>query len=182
MNVSRRDFMKTVGAGAAAAGLAGYASSSPRVALAGPTGGPKVCWPGGSYKWFEKHIETCCPGEPLAADEMRITFLGTSCIPRLSQQGVSVYVEVGPTHTNPNDAATIPDTSGLRHVRLRHGSARQLHRHGHPVQPHGQDLHRSFACRSHERAVGDLLFRGSERSQVSALCVGAVGIGPARSG
>ncbi len=34
-------------------------------------------------------------GEKLAADEMRITFLGTSCIPRLSQECNSIYVEVG---------------------------------------------------------------------------------------
>lgn len=34
-------------------------------------------------------------GEALAPDEMRITFLGTSCIPRLSQECNSVFVEVG---------------------------------------------------------------------------------------
>jgi ribonuclease Z len=35
------------------------------------------------------------PGTPLGEKEMRITFLGTSCIPRLSQECNSVYVEVG---------------------------------------------------------------------------------------
>ncbi|MCX6269020.1 MAG: MBL fold metallo-hydrolase [Bacteroidetes bacterium] len=35
------------------------------------------------------------PGTPLGAHEMRITFLGTSCIPRLSQECNSVFVEVG---------------------------------------------------------------------------------------
>jgi len=35
------------------------------------------------------------PGEKLDPDEMRITFLGTSCIPRLSQECNSVYIEVG---------------------------------------------------------------------------------------
>lgn len=36
------------------------------------------------------------PGtETLGANEMRITFLGTSCIPRLSQECNSVFVEVG---------------------------------------------------------------------------------------
>ena len=35
------------------------------------------------------------PGEALATDQMRITFLGTSCIPRLSQECNSVFVEVG---------------------------------------------------------------------------------------
>ncbi len=40
-------------------------------------------------------LPTCEPGEKLGKNEMRITFLGTSCLPRLSQQGNSVYVEVG---------------------------------------------------------------------------------------
>jgi ribonuclease Z len=35
------------------------------------------------------------PGTPLGEHEMRITFLGSSCIPRLSQECNSVYVEVG---------------------------------------------------------------------------------------
>lgn len=95
MSISRRTFMKTVGAGAAAAGVAGYIGTS-RAASAAPTG--QICYPGGAYTWFFDELQTCCPGEPLDADEMRITFLGTSCIPRLSQQGVSVYVEVGPSH------------------------------------------------------------------------------------
>ncbi len=34
-------------------------------------------------------------GEPLAPDEMRITFLGTSCIPRLAQECNSIFVETG---------------------------------------------------------------------------------------
>ena len=42
-------------------------------------------------------LEPVCPGEPLAEGEMRITFLGTSCTPMLTQQGLSVYVELGPT-------------------------------------------------------------------------------------
>jgi ribonuclease Z len=40
-------------------------------------------------------LPTFRPGEKLGEDEMRITFLGTSCLPRLTQQGPSVYVEVG---------------------------------------------------------------------------------------
>ena len=35
------------------------------------------------------------PGEDLAEDEMRITFLGTSPIPRIAQAATSIFVEVG---------------------------------------------------------------------------------------
>ena len=107
MNDSRRNFMKTVGLGAAAAGLMGYTQSAPQVAWARPAGDPAVCKPGGAYTWFTSQLETCCPGEELKADEMRITFLGTSCVPRLSQQGVSVYVEVGPSH-KASDGTWVP--------------------------------------------------------------------------
>jgi len=99
MRVSRRNFLKTVGAGAAVAGLGGYPGSRPRAAVASPMAGAQACYSGGAYTWFfdPNQLATTCPGGELAADEMRITFLGTSCIPRLAQQGVSVYVEVGPT-------------------------------------------------------------------------------------
>lgn len=41
-------------------------------------------------------LQLYTPGtEKLGADEMRITFLGTSCIPRLSQECNSIFVEVG---------------------------------------------------------------------------------------
>lgn len=35
------------------------------------------------------------PGEPLAKDEMRISFMGTSFLPRISQECNSIYVELG---------------------------------------------------------------------------------------
>lgn len=54
------------------------------------------------------NLPTQCPSGPLIKGEMRISFLGTSCIPRLSQQGVSVYVEVGPTKVDPDTGANIP--------------------------------------------------------------------------
>ncbi len=38
---------------------------------------------------------TFTPGEPLNANEMRITFMGTSVIPRLAQECNSVFVELG---------------------------------------------------------------------------------------
>ncbi len=38
-------------------------------------------------------LDPLYPGETLAADEMRISFLGTSCIPRLAQECNNVFVE-----------------------------------------------------------------------------------------
>ncbi|MBK8047161.1 MAG: twin-arginine translocation signal domain-containing protein [Anaerolineales bacterium] len=101
MKVTRRHFLKAVGAGAAAAGVTGYRLHAPRSAAAAPATDAQTCFPGGDYAEFYQ-LPTACPGEALEADEMRITFLGTSCIPRLSQQGVSVYVEVGPTTEDDN--------------------------------------------------------------------------------
>lgn len=40
-------------------------------------------------------FEPFTPGEALAQDQMRITFMGTSVVPRLSQQCNSVFVELG---------------------------------------------------------------------------------------
>jgi ribonuclease Z len=40
-------------------------------------------------------LETFIPGEPLDPNEMRITFLGTSCIPRINQECNGVFVELG---------------------------------------------------------------------------------------
>jgi ribonuclease Z len=109
MTVTRRDFIKTLGLGAAAAGAVGVAGSSAQVGSAAPAAAPVctaggVCYPDGAYTWFNDTLtDVYCPGTPghpseeLAANEMRIIFLGTSCIPRLSQQGVGVYIEVGPT-------------------------------------------------------------------------------------
>jgi ribonuclease Z len=40
-------------------------------------------------------LGTFTPGEPLDKNEMRITFMGTSVIPRIAQECNSVYVELG---------------------------------------------------------------------------------------
>jgi ribonuclease Z len=98
--LSRRDFLKLQGL--AVGGLALTGSSATQAALAAETCSSKnPCVKKNASdqqnSLFE-HLETCCINEPLAEDEMRITFLGTSCTPMLTQQGVSVYVEVGPTH------------------------------------------------------------------------------------
>lgn len=49
-----------------------------------------------------------CPGGVLAEGEMRISFLGTSPIPRRAQEGVSVYIEMGPTHLDPQTGLNVP--------------------------------------------------------------------------
>ena len=56
MKVSRRNFIKTVGAGAAVAGLGAYAGSRPGAALAAPMADGQVCYPQGSYTWFFNHV------------------------------------------------------------------------------------------------------------------------------
>ena len=107
MTLSRRTFLKAAGLGAAAAGVGGFSSSNPHAAAASG----EACFdeddPTQKNTLFD-NLPTCCPGEPLGEGEMRITFLGTSCIPRLSQQGVSVYVEVGPTYYDEVNKVTRP--------------------------------------------------------------------------
>jgi ribonuclease Z len=101
MKVSRRRFLKSVGLGAAAAGVAGYSMRNPFAASASHMAADHEgqCYTPVANQLFDS-LPTRCPNDPLGAGEMRISFLGTSCLPRLSQQGVSVYVEVGPTDTN----------------------------------------------------------------------------------
>lgn len=100
LRLSRRDYLKLQAL--AAGGLALTGSSVSRTVLASSACSSKApCvkknGPDQKNSLFE-HLETCCINEPLAEDEMRITFLGTSCTPMLTQQAVSAYVEVGPTH------------------------------------------------------------------------------------
>lgn len=45
--------------------------------------------------WSTLPIGTFALGTPLAADQLRITFLGTSFLPRLSQECNSIFVETG---------------------------------------------------------------------------------------
>lgn len=72
--ISRRDVLKASGLAVGGLALAG-----------GLTGCPLECPIDGIFPLQEE----------LAADEMRITFLGTSVVPRLKQQCNSVFVEVG---------------------------------------------------------------------------------------
>ncbi len=48
-------------------------------------------FPGQVIGTFESFI----PGEPLAEDQMRIIFMGTSVVPRIAQQCNSIFVELG---------------------------------------------------------------------------------------
>lgn len=59
------------------------------------------------------------PGsEPLGPYEMRISFLGTSCIPRISQAAVSVFVELGNGDSFVFDAGTgvVPKYFAMGHT------------------------------------------------------------------
>ena len=113
MAVTRRTLLRVLGLGATALGASGFSSKLladaaqpdtyfPLLASAPKTPSGPVCEPFANDKnsLFDK-LPTICIGEPLAEGEMRITFLGTSCTPMLAQQGVSVYVEVGPTQNVP---------------------------------------------------------------------------------
>jgi ribonuclease Z len=109
MKLSRRHFLKAMGVGAAAAGLSSCSSDlkpqpTPTTQTANHEG---QCYTPVANQMFDG-LPAQCPSGPLGEGEMRISFLGTSCIPRLSQEGVSVYVEVGPTHTDPATGANIP--------------------------------------------------------------------------
>ena len=90
MTISRRRFLQLQAA--AAGGLALSGCGIHRAAV--PGGGVPEGDPDQRNTLFEA-LPACRPGEKLGEDEMRITFMGTSCLPRLTQQGVSVYVEVG---------------------------------------------------------------------------------------
>ena len=75
--------------------LGGIAMGSPLNSFAG--GGEKNGGsndPANQNSYFDS-LPVFTPGEPLDPNEMRITILGSSCIPRLSQECNSVFVEVG---------------------------------------------------------------------------------------
>ncbi len=92
-NESQRDVQKVSAAtqGAGMAGEAGMARGAAR--RAGPGDEPP---PSDRYTWFSQ-LDPFYPGtEPVAADEMRVTFLGTcGYIPRLSGVASSIFVELG---------------------------------------------------------------------------------------
>ncbi|MGD0280916.1 MAG: MBL fold metallo-hydrolase [Dissulfurispiraceae bacterium] len=87
IDLNRRDMLKL--SGAAVGGLAlGNVISGCSSSLSASTN------PAQTNTLFD-NLPVFPLGEKLASDEMRITFLGTSCIPRLSQECNSIFVEVG---------------------------------------------------------------------------------------
>ncbi len=91
LKIPRRDYLKLSALAASGLALSGCSSSRSAPSEEGYVS-PED--PDQRNTLFQS-LPTCQPGEKLGENEMRITFLGTSCLPRLSQQGVSVYVEVG---------------------------------------------------------------------------------------
>lgn len=94
-NLSRRDVLTlsglTVGLGMA---LAGCGTGSDTATTSSATPGTPV--PGDRAPITEiAPRDPFYPGEPLAADEMRISILGSSPIPRIIQEANSVFVELG---------------------------------------------------------------------------------------
>ena len=90
LEISRRDLLRLSGAavGGLAIGTVLSGCSSDHTAQAATDPAQKNSLMAG--------LDTYTPGsETLASDEMRITFLGTSCIASLSQAAVSVFVELG---------------------------------------------------------------------------------------
>ena len=108
-NLTRREFLKLQGLAAGGLALAG-SGIQPASQANEKCSSKKPCVkknaPDQQNSLFD-HLGTCCINEPLAEDEVRITFLGTSCTPMLAQQGVSVYVEVGPTHPVTNGVGRV---------------------------------------------------------------------------
>lgn len=86
--ISRRDLLKLSGTalGGLALGSTLSGCSSDSVAATDPT----------QQNSLLAGLQTYLPGsETLGPDEMRISFMGTTCIPMISQAAVSVFVELG---------------------------------------------------------------------------------------
>ncbi|MBP6978347.1 MAG: MBL fold metallo-hydrolase [Lentimicrobiaceae bacterium] len=88
MKINRREMLK-ISAGA----VGGLALGNPISAIGNPSAGDNPD-PSQRNSFFDS-LPIFPLGEKLDPEEIRITFLGTSCIPRLSQECGSVYIEVG---------------------------------------------------------------------------------------
>src|SRR5512136_2406468 len=103
MDLTRKQFLATSGAAAGglwaanAAGVPGF-SGPAQAAAAGkafvpvaPPGSPTL--PQVADKLM--HNNWYIPVEPLAEDEIRVSFMGTAFVPRIAQAANSVFIEVG---------------------------------------------------------------------------------------
>lgn len=92
---TRRDFLKIAGAAGLVAGTGGVvAACSSEGASQGATDTAAAATSTGA-SWSTLPIGAYTLGTPLGADQMRISFLGTSFLPRLSQECNSIFVETG---------------------------------------------------------------------------------------
>ena len=89
MKLTRRQMLKLSGAT-----LGGLALGNPLSSLGSSPSNVEGTDPSQKNSLFDA-LPVFPLGEKLDENEMRITFLGTSCIPRLSQECNSVFVEVG---------------------------------------------------------------------------------------
>jgi ribonuclease Z len=88
LEISRRDLLKLSGAAVGGLALGGVLSGCASDSTAATDPAQKNSLMAG--------LDTYTPGtESLASDEMRISFLGTSCIASISQAAVSAFVELG---------------------------------------------------------------------------------------
>lgn len=97
----RRGSLKIAGAAGVAASASGaLAACAAATSESGSSASPSsldtsAAGTSTGASWSTLPIGTFTPGAALAADQMRITFLGTSFLPRLSQECNSVFVELG---------------------------------------------------------------------------------------
>ncbi len=87
--MTRRDVFKLSGLAMGGLAVGGLTSGCGNGAHAESTDDPTQ-----RYTYFDE-LPECQPGEPLDADEMRITFLGSWYAPRIAQACNSIFVEVG---------------------------------------------------------------------------------------
>jgi ribonuclease Z len=109
MAVTRRDALKVSGLAVGGLALGGGLAES----LASTKGSCPTVGNASKNSYFNS-LEPCHPWEEtLAAGEMRITFLGTSCIPRIAQACNSVFVELGNGTSTPADTFVFDCGTGV---------------------------------------------------------------------
>lgn len=92
---SRRGFLKILGAAGVAGGVGALASGCASNGSTTAAEKAAEATTSGAAAWSSLPIGTFTPGTALGADQMRISFMGTSFLPRVAQQCNSVFVETG---------------------------------------------------------------------------------------